>query len=99
MIELRVSDDIINKLPIELLVTMTQPGWKTFSCKRRINEYCDEAGWKTLESVIKEAHAIYEAQMCQDVHYFDIKRFAYLEAVPWAVSIVHYGTTGIKSTT
>lgn len=96
MIALRVSDDVIDKLPIEALVAMTQPGWKTFSCKRRISEYCDEAGWEMLEDAIKEAHAIYKAQTHQSDFCFDAKRFVRLKTIPWAASIVYYGTTGIK---
>lgn len=94
----KISGSELMKLPIIPLVEMTQPGWKTFSCKRRINEYCDEAGWKMLEETIKEARTLYELSIHQNKIDFDIMRWNRIkELIPWAANIVHYGTTGIKS--
>lgn len=93
----QINSNDIAKLPIEMLVAATQPGWKTFSCKRRINEYCDEAGWKMLEEAIEEAHRLYQAIVYQNSFNIDAKRFVRIEElISWAASIVYYGTTGIK---
>ena len=93
----QVDSGELVKLPIEMIVAETQPGWKTFSCKRRINEYCDEAGWKMLEEAIKEASRLYEATAYQNTFNFDAEYWQRLKIlIPWAASIVYYGTTGIK---
>lgn len=86
------------RLPIMPLIEMTQPGWKTFSCKRRINEYCDKNGWKMLEGAIREAHILYEASTEQNEIEVDVLRWERLKTLmPWAASVVYYGTTGIKT--
>ena len=92
----KLSDgELIGKLPIMPLVEMTQSGWKTFSCKRRINEYCDETGWKMLEEAIQEARTLYKALVYQQELNIEVARWERLKILlPWAASIVHYGTTG-----
>lgn len=93
----RVSCGEVMKLPIESLVAMTQPGWKTISCKRRINEFCDEAGWSMLDEAINDAHVIYRASAYQTEFYFNVIRWNRIkELIVWAANIVYYGTTGIK---
>lgn len=94
---IRVDSGEIAKLPIEMLIGETQPGWKTFSCKRRINEYCDEDGWKMLEEAINEAHTLYKMTANHNVFDFNATHWERLKIlIPWAASIVCYGTTGIK---
>lgn len=56
-------EEVLSKLPIMPIVEMCHPGsnWKTFSCKRRINEFFKEDenfGWGTLEESIREAIAL-----------------------------------------
>lgn len=93
----RVSCGEAMKIPIEPLVEMTQPGWKTISCKRRINEFCDEGGWSMLDEAIKEAHVLYEMSAHQTEFNFNVMRWNRIkELIAWAASIVYYGTTGIK---
>ena len=94
----KLSDgELIDKLPIMLIVEMTQPGWKTFSCKRRINEYCDEAGWQMLEKAIEEALTLYKTLTLFHQREFDftVVHWGRLKTLlPWAASIIYYGKTG-----
>lgn len=93
----KVSDSELMKLPIAPIVEMTQPGWKTFSCKRRINEFCDEDGWNMLDEAIKISNMLYEASDYQREFSFDIMHWTRLkELIPWAANMLYYGTTVIK---
>lgn len=98
ILTVKLSDgELVGKLPIMPIVEMTQPGWKTFSCKRRINEYCDETGWQMLEEAIKEAYTLYKALTSLNQHEFnfDVVRWERLKILlPWDASIIYYGTTG-----
>lgn len=86
---IRVDSDELAKLPIEMLVAATQPGWKTFSCKRRINKYCDEEGWEMLEEAIKEAHTLYQMTDYENVFDFDVKHWERLKVlIPWAANLI-----------
>ncbi len=94
---IRVNCSEVMELPIEMLVAMTQSGWKTISCKRRINEFCDEVGWSMLDEAVKEAHVLYEASTYQSEFDFNVMSWNRIkELITWAANIVYYGTTGIK---
>lgn len=92
------NGELCKLFPIQPIVEMTQPGWKTFSCKRRVNEYCDSEGWKMLEESIQVAHLLYKTCTHQRELQIEMRRYSRLQVLlPWAASIIHYGITGIKN--
>lgn len=91
------NGELCKQLPIELIVEMTQHGWKTFSCKRRINEYCDKNGWDMLEEGVQAAHSLHNECVYKQIFQIDVARYVRLkELLPWIVNIIYYGVTGTK---
>lgn len=92
--------EVISTLPIHPIVDMCYPGsnWKTFSCKRRINEFFKEDkgwGWSILEESIAEAIALNDFLQNNRILQIDIQRWERLKIImPWAASVIHFGITG-----
>ena len=95
------SEEVLSTLPIMPIVSMCHPdsNWKTFSCKRRINEFFKEDkdfGWSILEESIREAIVLNDFLQHNRTLQIDLQRWKRLKIImPWAVSVIHFGITGL----
>lgn len=92
--------EVLSTLPIMPIVAMCYSGsnWKTFSCKRRINEFFKEDkdfGWRILEESIQEAIVLNDFLQYKRILQIDLQRWERLKIImPWAASVIHFGITG-----
>lgn len=92
--------EVLSTLPIMPIVAMCHPGsnWKTFSCKRRINEFFKEDkdwGWSILEESIAEAIALNDFIQNNRILQIDLQKWERLKIImPWAANVIHFGITG-----
>ncbi len=100
-LKIHVSDgEVLSILPIRPIVEMCYPGsnWKTFSCKRRIDEFFKEDkdwGWSILEESIREAIVLCDFIQHNRILQIDLQRWKRLKIImPWAASVIHFGITG-----
>ena len=92
--------EVLSILPIMPIVETCSSGsnWKTFSCKRRINEFFKEdkdLGWSLLEESIQEAIVLNDYLQHHRILAIDLQRWERLKILmPWAASVIHFGITG-----
>ena len=97
------SEEVLSTLPIMPIVSMCYPGsnWKTFSCRRRINEFFNEDkdfGWSILEESIGEAILLDYFLKHNRILQIDLQKWERLKIImPWAASVIHFGITGKQS--
>lgn len=96
------NGELLKKFPIEFIVTTCHPDshWKTFSCKRRLNELFQEdteSKWRMLEDGIKEANQLYQDCIRNYTLVISIERWLRLQfLIPWTANAIYYGVLGNK---